>query len=99
MDCPFCRSPSPDDAADILEMIQARVKKKDQNYRAMRHFLISAKMGRILLHLKLSRLCLWEGRDCIKSAVRAVRIPREALKGYQDAVEGMESHDRDLCNN
>ncbi|EJK77020.1 hypothetical protein THAOC_01177, partial [Thalassiosira oceanica] len=174
-DCPFCRTPMPDNDADLLAMIRARVKKKDpeamihlgekhwvggqglqkdrrravelfteaaelgsikalfnlgisyengdgveqdeakaaqlygkaamqgsvharhnlgccevrkrNNDRAVRHLLISAKMG---------------GEDSVEMIKRAFMAGvatkeqyAEALKGYQDAVEEMKSHDRD----
>ncbi|EJK77455.1 hypothetical protein THAOC_00713, partial [Thalassiosira oceanica] len=60
---------------------------KGNNDRAVRHFLISAKMGH-------------EGSvETIKEAFKAGFATKEhyaeALKGYQDAVEETKSHDRD----
>ena len=175
IDCPYCRTPIPNNDADTLTMIQARVAKKDptaiyflgqrylhganglqkdtrravelwteaselgsiqaqfdlgnlysrgdgvlqdmakavgfftkaamqghvesrynlgaiesqkRNYdRAVRHFLISAKMG------------LKNSVDNIKTAFMAGHATKgqyaEALKGFQDAVEETKSHDRD----
>ena len=61
--------------------------KKGDYDRAVRHFLISAKMGRK------------ESVDKIKSmfmeGVATKEQYAEALKGYQDAAEEMRSHDRD----
>ncbi|EJK54024.1 hypothetical protein THAOC_26426 [Thalassiosira oceanica] len=55
--------------------------------RAVRHFLISAKMGHK------------DSVETIKIAFMAGLATKEqyaqALKGYQDAVEEMKSHDRD----
>ena len=174
-DCAFCRTPCPDDDADALAMIRARVKKKDtaavyllglkyffggfglqkdvrkavdlfteaaelgsiealynlgvlygngeggerdkakgvqfwtkaamQGHvesrhnlgvyegnkgncdRAVKHYLISAKMGN-KLSLEMIKKMFISGE-----ATKAQYA--EALKGYQDAVEGMKSHDRD----
>ncbi|EJK73582.1 hypothetical protein THAOC_04782 [Thalassiosira oceanica] len=59
-----------------------------ENYdRAVRHFLISAKMGHERSVEKIKRLFV--GGKATKEQYT------EALKGYQDAVEGMKSHDRD----
>ena len=175
LDCPFCRAPCPDSDSGMLEMVQARVKKKDpeaihllgQKYffgslglqkdmrkavelyteaaelgsiealahlgdsyrrgqgvehdmataveyykkaamqghvqsrhnlghyegqqgnpdRAVRHWLISAKMGDK------------DSLEMIKKGFMAGGVTKEqyaeALKGHQDAVEEMRSHDRD----
>ena len=60
---------------------------KGDHDRAVRHFVISAKMG----HNR--------SLEIIKKAFLAGLATKEqyaeALKGYQDAVEGMKSHDRD----
>ncbi|EJK65229.1 hypothetical protein THAOC_13940 [Thalassiosira oceanica] len=63
---------------------------KKGNYdRAVRHLLISAKMGNK------------ESLEAIKRApftgglAPKEQYAEEALKGYQDALEGMKSHDRD----
>ncbi|EJK48429.1 hypothetical protein THAOC_32772, partial [Thalassiosira oceanica] len=60
---------------------------KGNHDRAVRHFLISAKMGDI------------DSVENIRKAfIRGVATKEqyaEALKGYQDAVEEMKSHDRD----
>ena len=60
------------------------------HYRAVRHLLISAKMG----HKK--------SVDAIKKmftlGLTTEKQYAEALKGYQDAVEEMKSHDRDEAN-
>jgi len=65
------------------------------NYvRAVRHFLISAKMGR--------KDSLEEIKVAFKEGDATKEQYAEALKGYQDAVEETKSHDRDeakrLCN-
>ena len=170
-DCAFCRAPRPDNDAEILVMIQARVIKKDpeaiyqlgQQYhhgqlglqkdmrkavelweeaaelgsidalyslgtfqrerfqdgnakaafkkaavqghvvsrhnlgcyegengndnRAVRHLLISAKMGYMLSVEQIKRLFI----DGIATKAQYA----EALKGYQEAVEEMKSHDRE----
>ena len=60
---------------------------KGNHDRAVRHWLISAKMG------------LNESVENIKRIFMGGQATKEqyaqALKGYQDAVEGMKSHDRD----
>ncbi|EJK73040.1 hypothetical protein THAOC_05358 [Thalassiosira oceanica] len=175
LDCPFCRTPMPDNDADVLAMIQARVTKKDPvainhlghkyffgrlglqkdmqravelfteaaelgsiealfnlgvsydrgmgveqdkakavefyekaamqghvmsrynlgileaekgNYdRAVKHLLISAKMG----HENSIKAI----KDMFVAGGAAKEQYTEALKGYQDALEEMKSHDRD----
>ena len=58
------------------------------NYdRAIRHWLISAKMGHKLSVEKLKKIFMAGGVTKEQYA--------EALRGYQDAVEGMKSHDRE----
>ncbi|EJK48386.1 hypothetical protein THAOC_32819 [Thalassiosira oceanica] len=161
-DCAFCRTPCPDNDADRLAMIMARVVKKDPeaiyflgqqyffgefglqedmrkgvelaeseyfgkgakedkakaaefygkaamqgcplsrnklgcaeikrgNYdRAVRHFLISAKMG----HEESMETI----KEMFKAGVATKEQCAEALKGYQDAVEEMKSHDRDKAS-
>ena len=64
------------------------IESQKRNYdRAVRHFLISAKMG------------LKKPLDNIKTAFMAGLATKEqyaeALKGYQGALEEMKSHDRD----
>ena len=60
---------------------------KGNNDRAVRHFLISAKMGHNDSVENIKRMFIRGGATKAQYA--------EALKGYQDAVEGMKSHDRD----
>ena len=60
--------------------------------RALRHFLISAKMG-----LKESLESIKEQYMSMFGNVTKEQYA-EALKGYQDAVEEMKSHDRDEDN-
>ena len=55
--------------------------------RAVRHFLISAKMGHKDSFEKFNTIYMAGGATKEQYA--------EALKGYQDAVEEMKSHDRD----
>ncbi|EJK67100.1 hypothetical protein THAOC_11911 [Thalassiosira oceanica] len=58
------------------------------NYdRAVRHFLISAKMG----HEESVETI----KEMFKAGVATKEQYAEALKGYQDAAEEMKSHDRD----
>ena len=63
---------------------------KGNNDRAVKHFLISAKMGHK------------ESLEMIKKMFMGGVVAKEqyaqALKGYQDAVEEMKSHDRDEAN-
>ena len=139
LNCPFCRTAKPENDADMLAMIQARVEKKNPdaishlgekyffgdlgvredeakaaeyykkaaveghvqsrnnlgatevkkgNYdRAVRHFMISAKMGHIS-SVKNIKMIFAEGGATEEKYT-------EALRGYQNAVEGMKSHDRD----
>ena len=174
-DCPFCRTPMPDDDADKLAMIQARVEKKDpeainhlghkyffgelglqkdalraselwteaaehgsiealfnlgnmyyhgkgvqedearaiqfwtkaalqghvdsrhilggyefgkgSHDRAVKHFLVSAKMG--------DKISVEAIKEVFTIGNATKEQYAEALKGYQDAVEEMKSHDRD----
>ncbi|EJK63479.1 hypothetical protein THAOC_15857 [Thalassiosira oceanica] len=60
---------------------------KGNHDRAVRHFLISAKMG----HEDSVENIKW----AFMEGVGAKEQYAEALKGYQDAVEEMKSHDRD----
>ena len=60
---------------------------KGNHDRAVRHFLISAKMGCNLSVEGIKRVFM--------SGHASKEQYAEALKGYQDAVEGMKSHDRD----
>ena len=60
---------------------------KGNNDRAVKNYLISAKMG-YKLSLEMIKKMFISGE-----ATKAQYA--EALKGYQDAVEGMKSHDRD----
>ena len=61
---------------------------KKGNYdRAVRHFMISAKMGHIS-SVKNIKMIFAEGGATEEKYT-------EALRGYQNAVEGMKSHDRD----
>ena len=64
---------------------------KGNHFRALRHWMISAKMG----HNK--------SVAAIKTLFMAGAATKEqyaeALKGYQDAVEEMKSHDRDEAIN
>ena len=55
--------------------------------RAVRHFLISAKMG--------DKLSLENIKNAFMRRIATKEQYTEAMKGYQDAVEGMKSHDRD----
>ena len=55
--------------------------------RAVRHFLISAKMGHKDSFEKFNTIYMAGGATKEQYA--------EALKGYQDAVEEMKGHDRD----
>ena len=62
--------------------------REEENYdRALRHLLISAKMGHNDSVEKLKKIFMAGGVTKEQYA--------EALKGYQDAVEGMKSHDRE----
>ena len=64
------------------------VEKKKGNYdNAVKHFLISAKMG--------DKDSLEMIRKHFKAGIATKEQYAEALKGYQDAVEEMKSHDRD----
>ncbi|EJK52209.1 hypothetical protein THAOC_28547, partial [Thalassiosira oceanica] len=60
---------------------------RGNSYRAVRHFLISAKMG-YALSLELIKVMSTQGH-ATKSQYT------EALKGYQDAIEEMKSPDRE----
>ncbi|EJK57729.1 hypothetical protein THAOC_22194, partial [Thalassiosira oceanica] len=60
---------------------------KRNHGRALRHFLISAKMG-----YKDSPERI---KDMFMAGIATKEQYAEALKGYQDAVEEMKSHDRD----
>ncbi|EJK76179.1 hypothetical protein THAOC_02075, partial [Thalassiosira oceanica] len=60
---------------------------KQEHDRAVRHFMISAKMG--------DKASLDNIKRAFKAGVATKELYTEALKGYQDAVEGMKSHDRD----
>ena len=62
-------------------------RRKGNHDRAVKHFLISARMG-YKLSLEMIKKMFISGE-----ATKAQYA--EALKGYQDAVEGMKSHDRD----
>ena len=68
----------------ILGWLEGR---RGNHDRAMRHWLISAKLGDE------------DSLDAIKDMFMAGRATKEqyteALKGYQDTVEEMKSHDRD----
>ena len=64
--------------------------KKGNYNRAMRHYSISAKLGDKISVEKL-KLMFMNGLATKKQYA-------EALKGYQDAVEEMKSHDRDEAN-
>ena len=55
--------------------------------RAVRHFLISAKMGHTDSLETIKKFCM--------AGLATKEQYAEALKGYQDAVEEMKSHDRD----
>ena len=58
------------------------------NYdRAVRHLLISAKMG--------DKDSLDAMKRVFKGGIATKEQYTEALKGHQDAMEGMKSHDRD----
>jgi len=61
--------------------------KKGNHDRAVRHFLISAKMG----HEESVETI----KEMFKAGVATKEQYAEALKGYQDAAEEMKSHDRD----
>ncbi|EJK65330.1 hypothetical protein THAOC_13819 [Thalassiosira oceanica] len=61
--------------------------KRENHDRALRHFLISAKMGDTDSLETIKRLFM--------GGVATKEQYREALKGYQDAVEEWKSHDRD----
>ena len=61
---------------------------KGNHDRAVRHFLISAKMGGHDDSLEMIKSMYMEGNATKEQYA-------EALKGYQDAVEEMKSHDRD----
>ncbi|EJK46064.1 hypothetical protein THAOC_35290, partial [Thalassiosira oceanica] len=75
------------EARHILGEIEGN---KGNHDRALRHLLISAKMGDK------------ESLETIKRVFMRGQATKEqyaeALKGYQDAVEGMKSHDRDEAN-
>ncbi|EJK48121.1 hypothetical protein THAOC_33111 [Thalassiosira oceanica] len=60
---------------------------KGNHDRAVRHFLISAKMG--------DKDSLENIKKEFKAGIATKEQYAEALKGYQDAVEEMKSHDRD----
>ena len=53
----------------------------------MRHFLITAKMGHKSSVENIKRIFM--------GGLATKEQYAEALKGYQDAVDGMKSHDRD----
>ena len=61
--------------------------RKGNHGRAVRHFLISAKMG---LNDSVENI-----KDLFMDGLATKEQYAEALKGYQDAVEEMKSHDRD----
>ncbi|EJK57354.1 hypothetical protein THAOC_22611, partial [Thalassiosira oceanica] len=61
--------------------------KKGNHDRAVRHFLISTKMG-VVDSVESMKRAFMEG-------IATKEQYAEALKGYQDAVEEMKSHDRD----
>ncbi|EJK77557.1 hypothetical protein THAOC_00606 [Thalassiosira oceanica] len=178
LDCPFCRTPIPDNDADTLAMIQARVAKKDPEaifYLGLKYFFghlglqkdarkgvvlytEAAELGSVdalfnlghaydtgegvqedkvkatefytkaalqghvmsrhnlgacenqkgnydctVRHLLTSaKMGLKESLESIKEAFLRGQATKaqyaEALKGYQDAVEEMKSHDRDEAN-
>ena len=68
----------------------AVVGEKGNHDRAARHWMISAKMG----HLKSVETI----KRMLVGGFVAKQQYAEALKGYQDAVEEMKSHDRDEAN-
>ena len=61
--------------------------KKGNDDRALRHFLISAKMGH---NLSVENI-----RRAFMGGLATKEQYAEALKGYQHAVDEMKSHDRD----
>ncbi|EJK56337.1 hypothetical protein THAOC_23801, partial [Thalassiosira oceanica] len=61
--------------------------KKGNHDRAVRHFLISAKMG--------NKDSLENVKSLFMGGIATKEQYAEALKGYRDAVEEMKSHDRD----
>ncbi|EJK59266.1 hypothetical protein THAOC_20534, partial [Thalassiosira oceanica] len=61
--------------------------RKGNSDRAVRHLLISAKMG--------DKDSVDNIKRAFKAGVATKKQYAEALKGYQDAVEEMKSHDRD----
>ncbi|EJK53719.1 hypothetical protein THAOC_26782 [Thalassiosira oceanica] len=61
--------------------------KKGNHDRAVRHFLISAKMG---YENSIKAI-----KEMFMAGVATKEQYAEALKGYQEAVEEMKSHDRD----
>ncbi|EJK55430.1 hypothetical protein THAOC_24839 [Thalassiosira oceanica] len=61
--------------------------KKGNHDRAVRHWLISAKMG--------EECSLESIKEAFMAGLATKEQYAEALKGYQDAVEEMKSHDRD----
>ena len=60
---------------------------KRNNDHALRHFLISAKMGHDLSLEAIKKVFM--------AGVATKKQYAQALKGFQDAVEEMKSHDRD----
>ncbi|EJK63032.1 hypothetical protein THAOC_16338 [Thalassiosira oceanica] len=64
--------------------------KKNNHGRAVRHWLISAKMG--------YEASLESIKEMFMAGHTTKEQYAEALKGYQDAVEGTKSHDRDEAN-
>ncbi|EJK68989.1 hypothetical protein THAOC_09797, partial [Thalassiosira oceanica] len=133
-DCPFCRTRKPDNDADCLAMVQARVTKQDpvaimvlgDNYsfaklglqkdmrKAIELWTKAAELGSIEALFPLG-VMYYEGEEVQEEAKGAEFFKRaamrghkvfmvgaatkeqyaEALKGHQDAVEDMKSHDRD----
>ena len=66
------------------------VAQKGKHNHAVRHFLISAKMGLEISVENIKKLLL--------RGIATKEQYAEALKGYQDAVGEMKSHDRDEAN-
>ena len=61
--------------------------RKGNHGRAARHLLISARLG--------DKLSVEQMKEMFRGGAATKEQYTQALKGYQDAVEGMKSHDRD----